>query len=88
MKWLALEKYDKLKIVIYGPMIYVYVMFLMRANPLRGQVGWGWALEMDTFLGPVIWPRAVGRVPFGTQVMDFPSSKALCTGPYQSEVYR
>jgi hypothetical protein len=30
-------------------MIYTapYVMLLMRANPLRGQVGGGWALEIN-----------------------------------------
>jgi hypothetical protein len=33
-------------------------MFLMHADPLRGQVGWGWALEIETFLGPVKWHRA------------------------------
>ncbi len=27
-------------------------MFLMRADPLRGEVGGGWALEIETFLGP------------------------------------
>jgi hypothetical protein len=36
---------------------YVYtapcLMFLMRADPLRGQVGGGWALEIESFLGPV-----------------------------------
>ncbi len=33
-------------IAIYEPMIYTapYVMLLMQANPLRGQVGGGWAL--------------------------------------------
>jgi hypothetical protein len=38
-------------IAISGPMIYmaVYVMLLMRANPLRGQEGGGWALEIETF---------------------------------------
>ncbi len=42
-------------IAIYGPMIYTapYVMLLMRANPLRGEVGGGWALEIKPFLGPV-----------------------------------
>jgi hypothetical protein len=35
-----------------------YLMLLMRANPLRGQVG------VETFLGPVKWHRAVRRVPF------------------------
>jgi|LakMenEpi03Aug12_release.lakeMendotaPanAssembly.Ray.scaffolds.fasta_scaffold1501617_1 hypothetical protein len=52
---------------IYGPMIYTatYIMFLLRANPLRGQVGGGWDLEVETFLGPVKWHRAIRRVPFG-----------------------
>ncbi len=27
-------------------------MFLVRADPLRGQVGGGWALEIETILGP------------------------------------
>jgi hypothetical protein len=42
-------------------------MVLMRANLLRGQVGAGWALEIETFLGPVKRHRAVRRVPFGAQ---------------------
>jgi hypothetical protein len=33
-------------------------MFWMRAYPLRGQVGGGWALEIESFLGPVKWHRA------------------------------
>jgi hypothetical protein len=33
---------------LYDP----HVMFLMRTDPLRGQVGGGWALEIKTFLGP------------------------------------
>ncbi len=43
------------ELAIYGPMIYTapYVMLLMRANPLWGQVLGGWALEIETFLGPV-----------------------------------
>jgi hypothetical protein len=41
-----------------------YVMFLIRADPLQGQVGGGWALEIDTFLGPVKWHRAVRQVPY------------------------
>ncbi len=45
---------------IYAPMIYTApcVMFLMWADTLRGQVGGGWALEMESFLGPVKWHRA------------------------------
>jgi hypothetical protein len=36
----------------YGPLIgmgAMYVMLLMQANPLLGQVGGGWALEIQTF---------------------------------------
>jgi hypothetical protein len=29
-----------------------YVMLLMRANPLRGRAEGGWALEIETFVGP------------------------------------
>jgi hypothetical protein len=46
-------------------------MFMMRADPLRGQVGGGWALEIETFLGPAKWRRAVRRVPFGAQQDGF-----------------
>jgi hypothetical protein len=42
-------------------------MFWMRAYPLQGQVGGGWALEFESFLGPVKWHRAVRRVPIGAQ---------------------
>jgi hypothetical protein len=45
-----------------------YTLLLMQANPLRGQVGGGWALEIETFLGPVKWHRAVRRVPFGANL--------------------
>jgi hypothetical protein len=48
---------------LYGPV----VMLLMRATPLRGPMGGGWALEMETFLGHVKWHRAVRRVPFVAQ---------------------
>jgi hypothetical protein len=59
----------KRKITIYASMIYTapFVMFLLRADTLRGQVGGGWALEMESFLGPVKWHRADRRVPFGAQ---------------------
>jgi hypothetical protein len=38
----------------YPPMIYtaLYAMFLMPGDPLLGQVGWDWALEISTFSGP------------------------------------
>ncbi len=43
------------------------VMFLMRVDTLRGQVGGGWALALESFLGPVKWHRADRRVRFGAQ---------------------
>jgi hypothetical protein len=72
------------------------IMFWMRANTLLGKVGWGWALEFKSFLGPVKWHRADRRVPFGAQppptcpstVMDMHASKTLCTGLYKSLVHR
>jgi hypothetical protein len=42
-------------------------MFLMRAYLLRAEVGGGWALEFQSFLGPVKRERADSRVPFGAQ---------------------
>jgi hypothetical protein len=33
-------------------------MFLMRADPLRGQVGGSWSLEIESFWGPMIWYQA------------------------------
>jgi hypothetical protein len=37
------------------------------AYPLRGEVGGGWALEFESFLGPLKWHRADRRVLFGAQ---------------------
>jgi hypothetical protein len=45
-------------------MIYTAPYIHMRAYPLQGQVGGGWALEIESFLGPVKWHRADRRVPF------------------------
>ncbi len=39
----------------------------MCAYPLWGEVGGGWALELESVLGPVKWYWADRRVPFGTQ---------------------
>ncbi len=38
----------------YAPMIYtaLCVMFWMRAYPLHGQVGGGWAMEISSFFSP------------------------------------
>jgi hypothetical protein len=61
----------------YAPMIYTVlcIMFLMREYPLLGEVGGGWALAFESFLGPVKWHRADRGVPFGaqkTQLLPFP----------------
>jgi hypothetical protein len=40
-------------------------MLLMRANPLRGQVGGN-----RDFFGPCKWHRAVRRVPLGAQKIN------------------
>ncbi len=52
-----LVKKSSLVLAIYVPMIYTVpcVMFLMRADPLRGQVGGRWALKNKSFFGPVKW---------------------------------
>jgi hypothetical protein len=39
------------KIAIYAPMMPVHNV-LERAYPVRGQVGGGWALDIESFLGP------------------------------------
>jgi hypothetical protein len=65
---------DQTKLTIYAPMFYMApsVMFLMRADRLREQVGGGWALQIESFLGPVKWNRAYRQVPFGAQkTQDF-----------------
>jgi hypothetical protein len=56
-------------LAIYAPKIYTgpCIMFWIRAYPLRGEVGGGWALKIESFLGPVKWHRANRRVPFGAQ---------------------
>ncbi len=43
------------------------LMFCMRVYLLRGQVEGGWALEIESFWGPVKWHQADRRVPFGVQ---------------------
>ncbi len=67
---------------IYAPMIYTApcVMLLMRADPLRGQVGGGWALEIWSFLGPVKCHRADRRVPFGVESWMYQYLQVNCLG--------
>ncbi len=57
-------------LTIYAPMIYtaLCIMFWMRAYPLQGEVGGGWALELSSFLGPVKWHRADRRVSFRSPI--------------------
>ncbi len=47
--------------ITYRPLIdtALSVMVLMRADSLRGQLGGGWALKIETFLGAEKWHRAV-----------------------------
>ncbi len=85
-------------IAIYAQMIYTApcIMFWLRANPLRGQVG-GWALEIESFMGPVKWHRADRRVPFGAQKTRtvqastgscYPDTSSCISGPYGVDMYR
>ncbi len=82
-------------ITIYATMIYTApcIMFLMRAYPkciypLRGQVGGGWALEIDSFLALSNGIEPIGECHLGpkklAQVMDMHASKTLCTGLHKS----
>ncbi len=49
----------------------LYVLLLMQANPLLGQVGEGWAVEILTFLGPK-GTRLAARCHFtGAKSLDF-----------------
>jgi hypothetical protein len=49
-------------------------MLLMLADSLREKVGEGWALEIESFLGPVKWHGAIRRVLniWGTKKQRFP----------------
>jgi hypothetical protein len=61
----------------------------MRAYPLLGEVGGGWALEFSSFLGPK-WHSPIGyAISQGPKtreflVLDMHASKTLCTGLYKS----
>jgi len=46
-------------------------MFLMRADPLRGQVRGGWALEIKTFLGPEMAGPGKVSIYFATLTSHF-----------------
>jgi len=98
--WLGLNSFPQLDIIsIYVPMIYsaLCVMFLMRANPLRGQVrGVGpwksqifWApngtlLMAQYHLGPKTFLISRAQPHSLALVMDLPASKKLHTGQFKS----
>ncbi len=44
-------------------------------HPLLGQVGEGWALEIESILGPVKWHRADRQVSFGPKKLEKPQYK-------------
>ncbi len=56
-------------------------MCWMRAYPLRGQVGGGWALDIASFLAPVKWHQADRRVPFGAQKHEISRAQPPPTSP-------
>ena len=64
---------------IYGPMIYTdpYVMLLMWANPLRGQVGGGWALEIETFWALWNGIEAIGECHLGPKKVEIPRALSM-----------
>jgi hypothetical protein len=75
------------------------IMFWMHAYPLRMQVGGGWALEIEIFLGPKMALayrlNAISQSPKNSRfpgpnplplalIMDMHAFKTLCTGLYKS----
>jgi hypothetical protein len=74
---------EKNKLVISAPMIYTepYIMFWMCADPLQGQVGGGWALEIETFLGPVKWHQTVRWVHLGPKKVKISKAQPTPTCP-------
>jgi hypothetical protein len=61
------------------------VMFLMRADLLRGPMGVGWALEIESFLGSVKWHRTIRRVPFGAQkTLELTGCKGISQGGFRA----
>ncbi len=46
------------------------VMFLMRADTLRGDVGEGLALEIESFLAPLKWHEPIGECHLGPKKLD------------------
>jgi hypothetical protein len=58
------------------------VMFLMRADTLRGGVGWGLALEIESFVGPWKWHRSdIGECHLGPIKLEISSANPPATSP-------
>jgi hypothetical protein len=53
----------------------------MRADPLRGEVGGGWALDIENFLGPVKWHRADGQAIWEPKISRFHRAQPPPTCP-------
>jgi hypothetical protein len=65
-----------------GPLIdtALYVMVLMLANPVLGQVGGDWTLKISTFLGPK-WHPPNGSMPHyrAQKSLDFQGPPPTCS---------
>ncbi len=74
---ILIREYDQYWLAIYGPMIFMapYVMILMQADPIRGQVGGGWALKSILF-----WALWNGIKPLGEVQLV---SKKVVLGYYE-----
>jgi hypothetical protein len=67
-------------IAIYAPMINTPVHNVLDACiSITRAGGRGWALEIESFFGPVKWHRADRRVPFGAQKPLSPSTYSTLT---------
>jgi hypothetical protein len=64
------------------------IIFWMRAYPFRGEVGWGWAPEFKSFLGPVKWHRADRRVECHLHCKSDLIKKYLAEADSTHEVYQ
>ncbi len=74
----------KKNVSCYVPMIYMtpYVILLMRADTLRGQVGGGWALEIETFWALWNGIKQLGKCHFfGAQKVEIYRAQPPSTCP-------
>jgi hypothetical protein len=57
------------------------ILFWMRAYPLRGQVGGGWNLEIESFLGPVKCIEPIGECHLGPKKLEISRAQPRPTFP-------